>query len=678
MNRKECYIFNFIPIIIATCCVLFADGLLSKKIISILLLMVIFAANCFLNQYVFEKIDTKLIQEILIISFIAFTFFWAAALSPYSIKVKIFTIILIVTAVSCLFGNILVIYLKKIKLFCKLKTRLTKKLVGNRLFIIILALICIFRLVQMGVVPRWDSEWYFYEIVNACQKFDFNFSTFLETFRLAGHPSIGYAIFLTIGGFLTPGSIVGVQIINMILYLGAICFTYNMLTRIFPNKSRDSLAFSTFAISMAPMACGGFLNINLDFGVLVFFVYLLYMHMTKRYILFVFFGIVLSQTKETGILVVGCYIIGYLIAKIVLAKSKIRYTIIETVKNPMFIIGCILLIFYILYHIIIYAMGFSQVWGTSGNTEGSALAVTTKKTTDLLNCFSFFNITYIVLKLKTIFALNFMWIPSFIIMVGVIIGLWEKRRRKLKIFEKIPVEFAGLAGAFIGLTFFALVYITHNNPRYNMLQEYVILLVAIIVLNYMLTSKKAYLLIFSCLTLLLGIESYTVIDPVSLYLFPSYPTSENASTRMVLPAWNNNPYLADTLVCNNQFSYMDKAYDRILKKNNYSGESLIFGNNDWGVYFTGRRFEYSWNTKENKREIFENENTISINVVEDLDEALKEETMTDEIILIITPQYQVNVEKILKKLSAKYDMGEKNKEVIWGQGEIIYYIGSKK
>lgn len=211
-----------------------------------------------------------------------------------------------------------------------------------------------------------------------------------------------------------------------------------------------------------------------------------------------------------------------------------------------------------------------------------------------------------------------------------------------------------------------------------MFQEYIIILLAVIILNYLLSSKKVYLLVFSCLTLLLGIESYTVIDPVSLYLFPSYPTNEKGSARMVLPAWNNNPYLADTLVCNNQFSYMDKAYDVILKKNNYSGESLIFGNNDWGVYFTGRRFEYAWNLKEHKREIFENENTIPINVVENLDEALKEETMTDEIILIITPQYQVNAENILEKLSTEYDMSKKNKEIIWGQGEIIYYIGNKK
>lgn len=640
---------------------------LKKGIVTLCVLFVGAIILLFFKERIVRKLSPFILIQLSWISIISMLFLIVAANSKLPVK-KWYTMILLCFGSFFVFWMLFSLYIEKKQIDWRL---IVKRLIVHRFFILSVISIDIIFSIYAYSVPRWDSEFYFYDLLDACRKFDFSWEFFFSDFRLAGHPASGYALFLAIGAFLTPGSVVGVQFVNLILLLTAIYFVYQIIRYTFPGISLRKAAAGAFLVACEPMMLSLSSEINLDFGVLIFGIYLFYMHIKGYRILFFFFGAILALTKENGILTLGGYIFGYLLSRFLVEKGSFWKRLKKCTGDFLFWGGIALLLLFLAYMAVTIISGNYYIWGTAQNTGSSGLAVADGSTDDLLNVFAFFNWNYVLLKLKTIFLMNFYWVFTGIVLCAVGYGIIRRKR----LYRLLPKEYAGLYGAFAMNLLFSFAYVTHNNPRYNLYSEFVLVLTGVLILLRLMERCKRAAVLYCAVTVLFLVQSYTTVDPVTLMLFENHPTTWDGAHCVVLPAWNENGYLADTTVYNRQFSYLDRAFDQVLEECDYQGEDIILYGNQRGTYFAGRSFHYEWDTERKERVCEKTENSVPLKVVEsDFYDRQKQGELSATAIYISVPEYIGEQEaEYLDKLAEFYTFGEKKTVSVWGQGEISYY-----
>ncbi|MDY3918784.1 MAG: hypothetical protein SOZ59_07240 [Candidatus Limivivens sp.] len=616
------------------------------------------------------KNNSVLYGQICIVLSVAVIFLYSATFSKLSVYNNVRRVAFADITVSLLFFVCLFRYLRKKSRNDYPFMNLKKWIKENRVFLILAIGYSFLYLFRCGQVPRWDSEWYFYDLRSACSNYDFTLKSFVENFRLSNHLSWGYAIFLSIGTFWMPDNPFGIQLINLVLYLFALYFVYKILLITFPGLGKKNAVIGCLFVVCEPMALGIATEINLDFGLLVFAIYVWYMHMKNQRILFLFFSILLVNTKETGIIILAGYFIGYLSSRFFCSKGSISKRIHTVVKNPMFVDGVIIAGIFLAEVLVVFCSGSFRLWGTGGNTGASSLSFVFGNQDDILNVFCLFNFHYIWLKIKTIFFMNFNWIMTVILCITIIYCFIKRKR----IWKYLPEEYAGFYGAVIVFFIFSVSYVTHNNPRYNLFMVFALFYSGALILLWIFQHYKKFITICFAFLALFLMESYTTVDPLTMLMFDNYSTDDEG-TKIVLPAWNNNQYLADTTVYNTQFHYLDKAFDKLLEICEYQGEDIILTGNQRGTYYSGRRFEYEWDREKKTRVCIGNEGTIPIHVIEsDFWEKQKQGKLTEKAIYIVIPEYIGESEDYYYELLSKYYViGEKQTISIFKQGEIYFY-----
>lgn len=666
---KQCKDQGIIIIISVVSAILaFSGGYsLKKGIVTIVLLFLVASIVFFLKENIAKKLSAVVLMQLSWISGILMLFYVVASVSELPMK-RWYTMILINSTSFFLFWLVFTLYTEKSQINWR---NIAKKLFVHRFFLLAEIGIVLIFIFYAYPIPRWDSEFYFYDLLDACRKFDFSWEFFFSDFRLAGHPSSGYALFLAIGAFLTSGSVGGVQFVNLILLLTAIYFVYQIIRYTFPGISLKKAAAGAFLVACEPMMLSLSSEINLDFGVLIFGIYLFYMHIKGYRILFFFFGAILALTKENGILILGGYIFGYLLSRFLVKKGSFWKRLKKCTGDFLFLGGIVLLLLFLAYMAVTILSGNYYIWGTAQNTGSSGLAIADGSTDDLLNVFAFFNWNYVLLKLKTIFLMNFYWAFTGIVLCAVGYGIIRRKR----LYRLLPKEYAGLYGAFAMNLLFSFAYVTHNNPRYNLYSEFVLVLTGVLILLRLMESCKKAAILYCAVTVLFLVQSYTTVDPVTLMLFENHPTTWDGTFCVVLPAWNENKYLADTTVYNRQFSYLDRAFDRILEECDYQGEDIILYGNKRGTYFSGRSFHYEWDTERRERVCEKTENSVPMKVVEsDFYDRQKQGELTSTAIYVLVPEYIKDQEaEYFDELAEFYTFGEKKTVSVWGQGELSYY-----
>lgn len=616
-----------------------------------------------------HKYDFSRISGEFTIIFLIISCFWGSA-SLSSITKKSNLGIIIAVNIILLFGLILSIILWRKG---KKREYLKKNIYEYKELIVILIFSAILRIIEFGTLPRWDTETYFMALMEGCENFSFTPWSYLENFRLCSHPSLGYCLFIAIGGFITPYNILGVNLVNLLLTLICLGMVYSIIRYLIPDSEKIFAALGTLLFSVQPMLLGTFANLSLDYGLLIFIIFILYFHIKKYNILFAFFSSVLVQTKETGIIILLGYTIGYILYIFWTADGTFVKRIKALKKDTIFIILSVVIFGGSLYYFNALVLNNMALWGGELTFGDNTQA--------LVNYFDI-NRSYIILKIKTICILNFSWIFLGTLLFGLfkIFAVSKTPKKRLLVRNNKCRPLAAYLCCLFSLLVFSCVYITYNNPRYHLpLETGWVLVAALFIIQMAYKNKKRFgkiILIF--LTALELLQSYTTIDPVSIGVFTAIDTGNAA--KMIHVGWSEMPSLiADIAVYNNQYTYLDKAYDKILKEIGFDENQDIIIWGDYGVvratFLEGMKHPIYWDTKKEKRTFERNANCIPVKVIYQKDFAEREHQnkLNKKAVLIDTPIYGENIEDALTYLSNYYEIEEKKEEDVMGQGRIYYY-----
>ena len=146
----------------------------------------------------------------------------------------------------------------------------------------------------------------------------------------------------------------------------------------------------------------------------------------------------------------------------------------------------------------------------------------------------------------------------------------------------------------------------------------------------------------------------------------------------------NSKYYGDGLVNNYQFSWIDKAIDKMMREICYDNDMLLLSYDSPEIQINGNPATYilGWNQLKGRREFIERENNDNISIIpinskgiDDVGELLMADNYRKRVIYFMP--YRNNSEDILSEISIFYEISKKNIVKVMG-GEIYYYFLSPK
>jgi len=546
---------------------------------------------------------------------------------------------------------------------------------------IVIVCICT-RLPLLTRMQRWDGGQYYYALGNACRNFDFTWESFWNSFRLAGHPTLGASFFWSVGEFLNPRGVLGVTAVNMVMTTAALLCIYRLLINYWTNMTCRQAFFATCVLTAAPLYYGTFSYVNVDYAMFLFFIFMVYTEYKNEYILMAFWLVMMLMTKEPAVVVAFGYFAARLLTELLESRRK-RQSVFHRVCRCKWlwvgIFGALTYICYIVYQ------GSLFIWG--GNTSVSSLLQNASgQQPDGFG----FDKGYIIHILKQIFILNFTWIFSALFILSLILCL-RKRNREEKAGGSSAV---GLIGALSAFVVFNCSYMTAALCRYQVLPVMLVIIIAILI-----SYRYLYPLIkpaYACSAAvivggLLLIQSFYSIDPLSNTLFSRLDTGNG----FILQTDYNSDYYGDGLVYNAQYMGLDRALNQMLKEVGYDSSIQIFnaGTEIAGVQLNGNTYRYRlrWDSSRKIREVYDDAsindsgNAIRLISTQELfgklpyqyDDFLDHSGgLADKGLVYFIPYYGEDETEILDCLKKYYFIGER-KTVQSGQWEIAYYLLDK-
>src|ERR1019366_9875528 len=154
---------------------------------------------------------------------------------------------------------------------------------------------------ELQYVPVWDGRVYADCAIAAASNGIAGLS--MESLRCGGHPSQGYIVFLAASQLLRFGDIAALHLTNIMLGLLALASIRVVLARVFPDpQAARQLDVVTLLCAVHPVVLSTLLQVNVDFGVYVFFFVALAALLSGRFGWTALAGIFLCFSKETGVL----------------------------------------------------------------------------------------------------------------------------------------------------------------------------------------------------------------------------------------------------------------------------------------------------------------------------------------------------------------------------------------
>ena len=521
-------------------------------------------------------------------------------------------------------------------------------------------------------LQRWDGGVYYAGLHAASVNFDFSFESIWNNFRLAAHPTFSFVFFMLIGEFLFPAKTTGALIVVLLMTTIALVFIYKMLCGYWCQLPKLPAMVFTMVISFIPLFWGTSSYINVDYTLLPFFIYLMYADYREQKIMMMFWTIALLLNKETGwIIVAGYYAVYVLKLWIRLKGDKLSQKIAGMCKDGIMRVILVGLLAACAY---ISRQGGLTGWRGVGTTSGifaSGEAIAEKGVgVDALGIYP----AYIVCRLAQIFILNFMWIPTLIILVSVIYCV-VKRRNEWKEIHNI----SGMTGALVMFILFSIIYITEALPRYLIFSTVILWLIALVVLYYVwgaILSRTKTMGICAFFVLLLMIQNFFYIDPFSNVVFNNLDSGKGR----ILSTNMNATYYGDTLVNNYRYSYLDKLLDKMLLEADYNKDKqiVLWTGNDQSYIGSMYFLPIGWDSNKKRRVIMDEKTMlqqteiIPLNMIP-MERVQNGEVLNGETILYFLPYYERNEEEYLSSLREYYQISERKEVSNWG-GTLSYYI----
>lgn len=366
-------------------------------------------------------------------------------------------------------------------------------------------------------VPIWDGRVYADCAIHAAEQ-----GLSLTTLRCAGHPSQGYALFLAASQLGAPGDTVLLHATNIMLGLLALASFRVVLARVFPGaEHRRPLDVLTLAAAMHPVLLSTLLQVNIDFGVYVFFFATLAALMNGHRTLTILFGLLLCFSKETGTLAYALMLALYAAFTVRITTGSWRERAERLAPLAVTVIPLVLFAFYVLtWH---ETRAEPVIW-KHGWQKGT------------IDGFNFFDLSdpIFLSYAAGIFVLGFGWVVSLILSTDLVVGAVRMARR-------LPAR--DVAGAdrnmlafmivlTVALTYLLTSFRTWSNLRYFALLYPLILLLGYASLTRLRLPVLARSGVMIALVLLFVAATGHSIDPVSRAVYGTFDAGQKPMYRM--------------------------------------------------------------------------------------------------------------------------------------------------
>lgn len=586
-----------------------------------------------------KKISQSILQQILF-CLMFFVVFWDTALiSKYTAKENM----ILVVSMSVILNGVFIFLLSFILINSWEKIKLFDIKSIKRFFINNWGIICIclaFTIFSLNILDMWlmgDGADYYCNILY-CRNWDFwDFEKILKL-KMANHNTQAYTMWLLIGEFLLPGNAYGVRIILILMGIFTVLAFYGIIKSVCTNIDKLQIILLTAIFAFSPGLFGMLGDINTDFPILCFFTWMFYFHVKQKPVLQSFCGVLLCFSKEPGVVIYGCYMLGVALGRFLDSQSTSFFGRIKRTFNLPFFLNCTAGVCWLTNYIFI---DNSQVWGTA---VSEAPSQENNANVLLINTFAP-SFQYMVHKLKQMFFMNYGWIYWGIIFIFAIICVFNSRRLER---QNINTEmYLAILGGMYGFYNFNLLYLTWPTYRYSIPLLFFQMLLFSIAICSMINKKKIRILC-SVIILVITVSSNFYSEPLSTYVFRSYNVGKGKLVtttlfnRIDLMVTYEEQYLEyfgtnNSSVTNRQYSYRGDCFEEFLKKIDYDSDTLVVIPNilkakykTYELYFGRNESIMSnsiyWNKRLNKLNI----NSYKLDVSDDSDYVKLNLKMIDE------------------------------------------------
>ena len=408
-------------------------------------------------------------------------------------------------------------------------------------------------LAYLDFVPIWDGLTYSRDCLVRAVSTPFS----LLRFNCFSHPTMAYVLLVALPQYLDTGNVALLHCANMLLGLGSIVAFFFLLRRLFPRpEAWAERLVVTMVYAGYPLLLANTVNMNPDFGVLVFFLITLCLIVHRRLVLATAAGLFLVFSKEPGILLYGCILGAY--GYFYVARSGLdgKQRLVKLLKLwPL----CFPVVLFLAFYVYKSLMAGPVLWDASD-------AAAPKKMFESFTSFSLTDPTFLGYA-RGILLINFNWIMSLFV-TALLVTRAAQYLLKLKRTEAEHCHHRslGLVLALFFLAFFLLTrFPTYTNLRY-VLPVYPLLIVFFYhALCVFFRSRRLRLVVLSATFLVSYGSSFVTFDPVSRQAYGTFKFGSMDMLKMATVTGECCGYGRDQLVYNLQFTRFDELVTRIFQ-----------------------------------------------------------------------------------------------------------------
>lgn len=408
---------------------------------------------------------------------------------------------------------------------------------------------------EFGYVPVWDGRVYANCAVEAAAS-----GLTLDSLRCAGHPSQAYAVFLAFSQLLRLGDVSLLHLTDTLLGLLALASFRVVLARVFPapHLARD-LDLVTLACAVHPVILSTLVQVNIDFGVYVFFFATLAALVSGRFGWTALAGLFLCFSKETGVL---AYVLMVGL-DVLFRATETKGTAAERLRRlaPMSVTAA---------PVVAYAV--HVLWWNATHAEAAVWKHQWQRAT--LDGFNFFDLSEPVFRsyASGIFLLGFMWVVSALIGADLVVGGARMARRlgsrDVPGADRRRLVYVTVLTAV--LAYLLTSFRTWSNLRYFALLHPLLVLLAFAALLRLGIRARARAAVVGVIAALFAFALFRSSDPVSRAVYGTFSIGDRAMYRMASITGEFGGPGRDQLVYNLEFTgyhHVQNALFRRLRPN---------------------------------------------------------------------------------------------------------------
>lgn len=544
-----------------------------------------------LKKVNYDKVLRVLYQLDIIIAL----FVWAFQIAPYS---QYYTkwdnqSKILVSNINVVNTTIFVILIA-LTVFCMVKTGFKKPASSFYYAIALFAVHILIRSKMLGSYQVSDGITYFNDLEKMLYSPQDVFTNPIKNCFICGHIAHGFVFMMILGQFLNVSSGMGFQYSNMVLgAMAAICIFY-IFKRLFPKAKSFVCAIAAFIVSIQPMFLGLSTMAQMEYTLAVLFIFTLCSYVTRHYVLMGFWLLVMGTCKETGTMMAFSVLFFLFLYEVISYVKKSggikaawrKMAIWKKAMIAVFIAACIFAFIKVLY---------VPVWG------GTRIIDVLKIGGEGRMNFKF-NKAHFLMKARQLFILNFSWLWAAILILGLIINFAVPAVRKRKVIDGRILSFIIIQ--YLVYTGFLVLFQEAQMARYNILSDVLFIFLMMTIVIKVLDKMAAFVPVSAVVGVLAFVEVFLTIDPVTRAVFTRIDTGGipmvwTAATKSEVEYVDIN--MSDFGYYNYQYTYVDRAVDKMLDAVNYQGWFRIVSPFLGGVEDQFANIQLVWDSKLRKR-----------------------------------------------------------------------------